>query len=129
MRRPSNRFVARTLARVLRDDRGSSDLTVTLLLTAAGAAMVGLTVPAMFRSSDTAARTFDHQVQILERGANGGAPIGGISPGSGIPGFPGSIPGSIPGGAAPGFDLGLPGTKGGAPTPLTPGGGPLTPAP
>ncbi|MBS2015307.1 MAG: hypothetical protein JST00_20640 [Deltaproteobacteria bacterium] len=129
MRRPSIRFVARALARVFRDERGSSDLTVTLLLTAAGAAMVGLTVPAMFRSSDTAARTFDHQVQILERGAHGGPPIGGMSPGGAIPGLPGSIPGAIPGGPVPGFDLGLPGSKGGAPTPLTPGGGPLTPTP
>ena len=70
------------LGRFLRNERGSSDMTVALLLTAAGAAMVGLTVPSLFRSSDTAARTFDHQVKVLERGATGGpaaAPgIGGL---------------------------------------------------
>src|SRR5688572_17494642 len=59
--------------------RGSSDLTVGLLLTAAGAAMVGMTVPTMFKSSDTASRTFERQVDILERGAGGGGGGGGGS--------------------------------------------------
>lgn len=59
--------------------RGSSDLTVTLLLTAAGAAMVGLTVPTMMKSSDTASRTFDRQVKILERGAGGSTSQTGAS--------------------------------------------------
>jgi len=115
------------LGRLLRDDRGSSDLTVTLLLTAAGAVMVGLTVPAMFKSSDTAARTFDHQVQILERGANGGSlpsGMGGMGGMGGLGGLP-SIPG-MGGLPTSGFDLGLPG-GGSAPAPMTTGGGPLTP--
>lgn len=82
------RFVVRTKT------RGSSDLTVTLLLTAAGAAMVGMTVPSLFKSSDTASRTFDRQVQILERGAGG--------TGASAPGLGGASP--------PAFDLGSPGT-------------------
>lgn len=81
------RFLERTR------QRGSSDLTVTLLLTAAGAAMVGMTVPSLFRSSDTASRTFDRQVQILERGA----------------GTPGASTGTVP----PAFDVGDPGQIGG----------------
>ena len=63
------------------DSRGSGDLTVSLLLTAAGAVMVGLTVPALFRSSQAASRTFDNQVKVLERGSgtssSGGAASGG----------------------------------------------------
>lgn len=81
------RFVLRTKT------RGSSDLTVTLLLTAAGAAMVGMTVPSLFKSSDTASRTFDRQVQILERGAGG---AGGGAP-------------HLGGASQPAFDLGSPG--------------------
>lgn len=79
--------------------RGSSDLTVALLLTAAGAAMVGMTAPTLFKSSDTAARTFDRQVQILERGAGGGS-------GGGAQGFAA--------GGAPAFEVGTiaaPGTR------------------
>src|SRR5690606_8890904 len=71
--------------------RGSSDLTVAPLLTAAGAAMVGMTVPTLFESSDTAARTFDRQVQILERGAGGGS-RGGAQ--------------GVAAGAAPAFEVG-----------------------
>lgn len=112
------------LGRLLADDRGSSDLTVTLLLTAAGAVMVGLTVPAMFKSSDTAARTFDHQVQILERGAKGGSMPSGMGGMGGMGGLP-SIPG-MGGLPTSGFDLGLPG-GGSAPLPMTTAGGPLTP--
>ena len=55
--------------------------------------------------------------------------LGGTSILGGSGTYAGSIPGAIPGGPVPGFDLGLPGSKGGAPTPLTPGGGPLTPTP
>jgi hypothetical protein len=83
------RFVARTRT------RGSSDLTVTLLLTAAGAAMVGMTAPSLFKSSDTASKTFDKQVQILERGANGGSGAGGG--GGSVPSFDMGSPGSITG--------------------------------
>lgn len=83
--------ILKDVARLLRGTRGSSDLTVALLLTAAGAAMVGLTVPTMFKSSDTAARTFDRQVQILERGAGGGGgATGSLATGAGgaVPGLP-----------------------------------------
>jgi len=61
------------LKKLLLTTRGSSDLTVGLLMTAAGAVMVGLAVPTLFRASDTAGRTLDRQVQILERGAGAGA--------------------------------------------------------
>lgn len=87
--------IGRALVRLLRSELGSSDLTVGLLMTAAGAAMVGLTVPSLFKSSDTAARTFDRQVKILERGAGGaGGGAEGLSTGSGL---------------AQSFDLGTPG--------------------
>ena len=76
--------------RLLRDRVGSSDLTVALLLTAAGAAMVGLTVPSLYKSSDTAARTFDQQVQVLERGASGRG-AGGLGGAGGLAG--GGVPG------------------------------------
>jgi len=59
------------------DRRGNSDLTTYMLLTAAGAAMVGLTLPSLFSSSDSAARTFKNQVNVLERGANPGGGGGG----------------------------------------------------
>lgn len=85
----------RNALRRLRHVRGSGDLTVTLLMTAAGAAMVGMTVPTLFKSSDTAARTFDKQVKILERGAGGGS-----SGGSSLSGIAG---GNTNGG---GFELG-----------------------
>jgi hypothetical protein len=87
--------------RLLRCKRGSGDLTVALLLTAAGAAMVGLTVPTLFKSSDTAARTFDKQVQILERGAGGaggGTPSLQTGAGGGVPGLPGGFEMGTPGG-------------------------------
>ena len=124
MRYESIPLVLRKLARCT---RGSSDLTVTLLLTAAGAAMVGLTVPMMFKSSDMAANTFEHQVQVLQRGAGGrGSGMSGLG-GSGLGGMPmPSLPGT---GVVSGFDLGLPGGSGtgAAPAPLTTGGGaPLT---
>lgn len=67
----------RRLRRFFSDRRGSSDLTVYLLLTAAGAAMVGLTVPSLFKSSQAASNTFDKQVKVLERGAGGGSSSGG----------------------------------------------------
>lgn len=89
-------FVRRVLGKLLRDRRGSSDLTVGLLMTAAGAAMVGMTVPSLFKSSDTAARTFDRQVKILERGTSGGTGAGGG--GSGLT--------SLPTQGATGFEFG-----------------------
>jgi len=48
-----NRAVFRSLrwiGKLLADKRGSSDMTVHLLLTAAGAAMVAITVPTLFAS-------------------------------------------------------------------------------
>ncbi len=60
------------LTRLLRDRRGSSDLTVSLLLTAAGAAMVCITLPTLFAASKTASKTFQTQVSVLERGADPG---------------------------------------------------------
>jgi hypothetical protein len=65
--------IFRTLLRFVRSDGGSSEMTVPLLLTAAGAAMVGLVLPTLNKASDTAGRTFDNQVQILERGARTGS--------------------------------------------------------
>jgi len=61
-----------------RDRRGSSDLTTYLLLTAAGCTMIGLTAPHLFNSSRKASNTFEHQVDVLERGSspNGSGPIG-----------------------------------------------------
>ncbi len=79
-------MLLRTLKKYLRsliaDRRGSSDLTVNLLLTAAGAAMVGITLPVLFKSSESASRTFDGQVKVLERGSSSanGASGGGQSP-------------------------------------------------
>lgn len=87
-----------------RDSRGEGDLMTSLLLTAAGAVMVGVTVPSLFESSDAAARTFQRQVGVLERGASGSGQggIGGsgwdISIGSGgisISGGNGGIGGNI----------------------------------
>lgn len=95
--------------------RGSSDLTVTLLLTAAGAAMVGLTVPTMMKSSDTASRTFDRQVKILERGAGGSTSQSGAS--------------EVGTSTAPGFEIGGAREKTAASTPAiapTTNGTPLT---
>jgi hypothetical protein len=54
---------------LLADRRGEGDLMTSLLLTAAGAVMVAITVPSLFESSDSAARTFRAQVSVLERGA------------------------------------------------------------
>jgi len=65
-------------------------------MTAAGAAMVGLTVPSLFKSSDTAAKTFDRQVKILERGTSGGT--GATGGGSGLT--------SLPSEGSKGFDFG-----------------------
>ncbi len=87
----------RTALRRYRSARGSGDLTVTLLMTAAGAAMVGMTVPTLFKSSDTAAKTFDKQVKILERGAGGGG-----TGGSSLSG----IAGGLTTGVGQGFELG-----------------------
>ncbi|WP_394822988.1 hypothetical protein [Pendulispora albinea] len=72
--------------RLFADRRGNSDLTTYMLLTAAGAAMVGLTVPSLFQSSDSAARTFKNQVDVLEKGANGGS-SGGSGAGGGGSGW------------------------------------------
>ena len=98
-------LLATFVRRLLRDRVGSSDLTVALLLTAAGAAMVGLTVPSLYKSSDTAARTFDQQVQVLERGASGrgGGGLGGAG-GLGAGGVPGV--GNLPAVTPPVFELG-----------------------
>lgn len=98
---------ARRIRGLLRDQVGSSDLTVALLLTAAGAAMVGLTVPSLYKSSDTAARTFDQQVQVLERGAGGrGGGVGGLGGGAG--GLGGGVPGlgNLPAVTPPVFEMG-----------------------
>ena len=65
------------LKRFLADQRGSGDLTTYVLLTAAGAAMVAITVPSLFSSSQSAASTFQNQVNVLERGAGGTAAGGG----------------------------------------------------
>ena len=79
------RAFVRAVLRLTRHEDGSSDLTVALLLTASGAVMVGLAVPTLLKASDTAGRTFDRQVQILERGVgtgstNGIPAAGGIAP-------------------------------------------------
>jgi hypothetical protein len=60
----------------------SNDLTTYLLLSAAGAVMVGITAPTMFKSSQAAAGTFQNQVRVLENGAGGGG--GATSLGSGL---------------------------------------------
>lgn len=65
--------LARLLRRLFKDRRGSGDLNTYLLLTAAGCTMVGLTAPHLFKSSKTASDTFEKQVEILQRGAGGGA--------------------------------------------------------
>jgi hypothetical protein len=74
--------LSRVLRRLLRDRRGSADLNTYLLLTAAGCTMVGLTAPHLFKSSKTASDTFEKQVEILQRGAGGGA-SGGSGAGAG----------------------------------------------
>jgi hypothetical protein len=70
------------LQRLLADRRGSGDVTTYVLLTAAGAAMVALTVPSLFSSSQSAASTFQNQVNVLERGAGGTGGASGSSGGS-----------------------------------------------
>ena len=72
--------IRRLIRAIASDSRGSGDLTVSLLLTAAGAVMVGLTVPALFRSSQAASRTFDNQVKVLERGRGTSSSGGSQSP-------------------------------------------------
>ena len=71
------------LRELLRDRRGQGDLMTSLLLTAAGAVMVGVTVPSLFESSESAARTFQKQVDVLERGASPRGGGGGIGIGIG----------------------------------------------
>ncbi len=71
------------LRALLRDNRGQGDLMTSLLLTAAGAVMVGVTVPSLFESSESAARTFKGQVDVLERGATPSRGGGGIGIGLG----------------------------------------------
>jgi hypothetical protein len=75
------RRLGQLVPRFLKDRRGSADLNTYLLLTAAGCTMVGLTAPHLFKSSKTASDTFEKQVEILQRGAGGGA--GGASGGAG----------------------------------------------
>jgi hypothetical protein len=59
------------LARLRRDDRGQ--VTEYLLLIAAGAVAVGaIAAPALNRSAQTASKTFEKQVAVLEHGAGGG---------------------------------------------------------
>jgi len=65
------------MRKLLADRRGSGDLTTHLLLTAAGAAMVGVTLPSLFASSNSAANTFNGQVKVLEQGAGSGGGSGG----------------------------------------------------
>jgi len=77
------RRLGQLLPRFLRDRRGSADLNTYLLLTAAGCTMVGLTAPHLFKSSKTASDTFEKQVEILQRGAGGGAGASGVSGPSG----------------------------------------------
>jgi hypothetical protein len=67
------RRLGQLLPRFITDRRGSADLNTYLLLTAAGCTMVGLTAPHLFKSSKTASDTFEKQVEILQRGAGGGA--------------------------------------------------------
>ncbi|WP_394847131.1 hypothetical protein LZC95_06635 [Pendulispora brunnea] len=74
--------IIRRVRTLFADRRGNSDLTTYMLLTAAGAAMVGLTLPSLFSSSNSAARTFQNQVNVLERGASTGS-AGGIGSGLG----------------------------------------------
>jgi len=74
--------IIRRVRTLFADRRGNSDLTTYMLLTAAGAAMVGLTLPSLFSSSNSAAKTFQNQVNVLERGANPGG-MGGIGSGMG----------------------------------------------
>lgn len=103
------------LRTLLRDRRGEGDLMTSLLLTAAGAVMVGITVPSLFESSDSAARTFRGQVDVLEKGASpsGGGAGGGsgwdisIGPnGVSVSGGNGGIRGSV----------NIPGSGGGRPS-------------
>jgi hypothetical protein len=100
------RRLGQLLPRFLKDRRGSADLNTYLLLTAAGCTMVGLTAPHLFKSSKTASDTFEKQVEILQRGAGGGA--GGASGGAGASGGDwslggqgglGQLAGSLGGGA------------------------------
>ncbi len=79
---PKGEGVRSRIRALLSDSRGSSDLTVYMLLTAAGAAMVSLTLPQLWKSSDSAANTFRKQVVVLENGASpsgGGTGSGGGS--------------------------------------------------
>ena len=85
---PIGRAKDRSLAwlkSLLADQRGSGDITTYVLLTAAGAAMVAITLPSLFASSQGAANTFQNQVNVLERGAGGtgGAAGGGAAGGAG----------------------------------------------
>jgi hypothetical protein len=66
------------IRRLLVEERGDGTLTTYLLLAAAGAVMVGLTVPSLFGSAKSAAGVLDNQVRVLEQGANpGGGSFGG----------------------------------------------------
>ncbi len=106
--------------RFLADQRGSGDMTTYLLLTAAGAAMVAMTVPSLFSSSQSAASTFQNQVNVLERGAGGTAAGGGAAGGStgGAGGWqfsvgPSGVTASGPGGSVSAGANGVSGTVGG----------------
>ena len=109
------------LKRFLADQRGSGDLTTYVLLTAAGAAMVAITVPSLFSSSQSAASTFQNQVNVLERGAGGtaagGGGAGGAAGGGGA-GWqfnvgPNGVSASGPGGSVSAGTNGVSGTVGG----------------
>jgi len=118
-----NRMV-RTLLRFVRSDGGGAELLSTLLIAGAGVTAVGLSLPTLFNASDTAGRTFDNQVQILERGARTGATGRSSDPASGFD-F-----GAAP--AAPNYVGRASNVVGGAATPVsgaaTPVSGAATPA-
>jgi hypothetical protein len=79
-------LLARTRALILvtgralvRDERGmDSNALIPILMTAAGVATVGIMVPTMFQSGQTAANTMQTQAQALQQGATGGGAAGSL---------------------------------------------------
>jgi hypothetical protein len=81
---------------LLLDVRGSSELTVPILMSAAGVATVGVIAPSMFQSGTTAANTMQSQANALQSGATGGGSASG-----GIGGLASSLSSSLGGGSSP----------------------------
>lgn len=119
----ARRSLRRAVAELARDRRGNSDLSVYLLLTAAGCVMVGLTAPHLYNASKTASNTFERQVEVLERGASPGG-SGGLGSMGGASGGAGGWNLSVgPGGVtASGFGASVSAGGGGASVSVAQGG-------